>query len=335
MHHRKIGRRSFLATVFVAALITSGAAFAQTPAPDPLPSWNDGTAKQTITEFVRATSGMPPEQRIAVFDNDGTLWVEQPLYTQIKFAIDRVKALAPQHPKWKTEEPFKSILSGDRAAMAKFTLQDFEKVVAVTHSGMTVEEFEQIVKDWLATAKDARYHRPYTELVYQPMLEALAYLRQNGFKTYIVTGGGQEFVRAFAETVYGVPREQVIGSAGQTKFGYDKDGKAILTKLPKVLLIDDKAGKPEAINFIIGRQPVAAFGNSDGDRQMLEWTEAGSGRRLLVLVHHDDAEREYAYGAESKVGTFSDALTAEAKKKGWLVVSVKNDWKRVFPFDKP
>jgi hypothetical protein len=319
-----------------ALLLVCAQSFAQT---DPLPSWKDGAAKQAIVEFVRVSTDnsspkyIAPASRIAAFDNDGTLWVEQPIYTQVTFAFDRVAVLAPKHPEWKTTEPFKSILSGNRAAMAKFTLQDIEKVVAVTHSGMTVDAFQKIVKDWLTTAKHPRFKRPYTELIYQPMLELMKYLRENGYKTYIVTGGGQEFVRAFAEPVYGVPPEQVMGSAGKTKYGYGKDGKPQLVKTPEVLLIDDKAGKPEGINFIIGRRPYAAFGNSTGDQQMLEWTQAGDGAHLLMLVHHDDASREFAYGSNSKVGTFSDALMAEAKSKGWLVISMKNDWKRIFAFE--
>jgi haloacid dehalogenase-like hydrolase len=329
MRHRTIH-----GMVLLAALLAFGQAHAQT---DPLPSWNDGPAKQAIVDFVRVTTDkagpkfVPPEARIATFDNDGTLWVEQPIYTQVTFAIDRVVALAPRHPEWKEQEPFKSILSRNRAAMAKFTLQDIEKIIAVTHSGMTVEAFAGIAKEWVAGAKHPRFKRPYTELVYQPMLEVMQYLRENGYRTYIVTGGGQEFV--FAEPVYGVPPEQVIGSAGQTKYGYGKDGNSTLVKLPKVLLIDDKAGKPEAINFIIGRRPYAAFGNSTGDQQMLEWTQAGDGARLMVLVHHDDATREYAYGPTSKIGSFPDSLMAEAKKRGWVVISMKNDWKRIFAFE--
>jgi len=314
--------------------------FAQPVQADPLPSWNDTAAKQAIVEFVRTTTDkaspqfVPPEARIATFDNDGTLWVEQPMYTQVTFALDRIAALAPKHPKWKEQEPFKAILSRDREAMAKFTLQDIEKILAVTHSGMTVEAFQGIVKDWLAEAQHPRFKRPYTECVYQPMLEVLQYLRANGYKTYIVTGGGQEFVRTFAGHVYGVPPEQVVGSAGKVKYEYGKDGKPMLMKLPEVLFIDDKTGKPEGINLIIGSRPYAAFGNSTGDQQMLEWTQTGDGTRLMLLVHHDDAEREYAYGAQSKIGTFSDALMAEAKKRGWTVVSMKNDWKRIFPSGK-
>jgi phosphoserine phosphatase len=330
-------RPGHVRTLVLCALLLAGSdAHAQT---DPLPSWNEGPTKQAIVEFVKATTDqaspkfVPPEARIATFDNDGTLWVEQPIYTQVTFAIDRVVALAPKHPEWKEQEPFKAILGRDREAMAKFTLQDIEKIVAVTHSGMTVEAFAGIVKEWVAGAKHPRFKRPYTELVYQPMLEVMKYLRANGYRTYIVTGGGQEFVRAIAESVYGVPPEQVIGTAGQTKYGYGKDGKPTLVNVPKVLLIDDKAGKPEAINFFIGRRPYAAFGNSTGDQQMLEWTQGGDGARLMVLVHHDDATREYAYGPTSKIGSFPDALMAEAKKRGWVVISMKNDWKRIFAFE--
>jgi len=306
---------------------------------DPLPSWNDGPAKKSILDFVRSSTDkanplyVPESHRITTFDQDGTLWVEQPLYSQVLFAFDRVKALAPKHPEWKDKEPFKTILTGDRDALAKLSIQDFELVVAETHTGMTIEEFHTVVKDWLATAKHPHFKRPYTECIYQPMLEVMKYLRANGFKTYIVTGGGQEFVRVYAEAVYGVPPEQVIGSAGQTKYEI-RDGKSVLVKLPKVLLIDDKGGKPEGINLVIGRRPVAAFGNSDGDREMLEYTQSGGNGRLMMLVHHDDAEREFAYGAKSKIGTFSDGLMAESKKRGWNVISMKNDWKRIFAFEK-
>lgn len=305
---------------------------------DPLPSWNDGAAKKAILEFVRTATDkaspqhVPPAERVATFDQDGTLWVEQPIYTQVMFALDRVKALAPKHPEWKDKEPFKTLLAGGHEALAKFTIQDFEAVIAETHSGMTVDEFHALVKDWLAAARHPRFKRPYTELVYQPMLEVMRHLRANGFKTYIVTGGGQEFVRVYAEAVYGVPPEQVIGSAGQTKYEV-RDGRSVLVKLPRVLLIDDKGGKPEGINFVIGRRPVAAFGNSDGDREMLEYTQVGGGR-LMMLVHHDDARREFAYGPKSKIGTFSDDLMAEAGKRGWTVISMKNDWKRPFSFEK-
>jgi phosphoglycolate phosphatase-like HAD superfamily hydrolase len=320
----------------IAALPTLGALAA-----DPLPSWNDGAAKQGIVTLVQGTTDeksptfVPEAERIATFDNDGTLWVEQPMYTQVVFAFDRVKALAPSHPQWKTTEPFRSVLLDDREKMARFSIPDFDKVFAETHGGITVEAFEALAKEWLATARHPRYKRPYTELVYQPMLEVLRYLRANGFKTYIVTGGGQDFVRVFADAVYGVPPEQVVGSAGKAKFEYDKDGKPELIKLPSALFIDDHGGKPEGINLMIGRRPRAAFGNSTGDQQMLEWTQAGGGQRLMMLVHHDDAQREYAYGAKSIIGKFSDELMAEAKKRGWLVISMKNDWNRMFPFDPP
>jgi phosphoglycolate phosphatase-like HAD superfamily hydrolase len=327
-----------ISAALIVALGTAAASAVR--AQDLLPSWNDTASRKAIIEFVgRITNeGSPdfvkPEERIATFDNDGTLWVEQPIYTQVAFAIDEVLALAPKHPEWREREPFKSILTHDRAAMLKFSIQDFEKVVAVTHSGMTVQQFQETVKKWLAEAKHPRFKRPYTECVYQPMLELMQYLRNNGFKTYIVTGGGQEFVRTFAEQVYGVPPEQVVGSMGKVKYQYDKDGNPELIKLPEVLLIDDKTGKPEGINMVIGRRPQAAFGNSTGDQQMLEYTGAGTGARLMMLVHHDDAEREYAYGAESKIGTFSDALMDEAKKKGWIVISMKDDWNTIFPSPK-
>lgn len=306
-------------------------------AQDPLPSWNDTAARKAIVEFVERTTkqGSPDfvkqEDRIATFDNDGTLWVEQPIYTQMTFAVDEVGAAASQHPEWRETEPFKSILADDREAMLRFSVQDFEKVVAVTHSGMAVPQFQQIVKKWLVEAKHPRFKRPYTECVYQPMIELMQYLRNNGFKTYIVTGGGQEFVRAFAGQTYGVPPEQVVGSMAKVKYQYDTEGNPELIKLPEVLLVDDKTGKPEGINMIIGRRPQAAFGNSTGDQQMLEYTGAGDGATLKMLVHHDDAKREYAYGAESKIGTFSDALMNEAKKKNWVVISMKDDWKTIFP----
>src|SRR6266567_1464014 len=298
---------------------------------DPLPSWNDGPAKQAILELVRVTTDkaspkfVEPEARIAVFDQDGTTWVEQPMYTQVMFALHRVGVLAEKDPKLKEVEPFKTVLSGDRAAMAKLTMQDLEKILAVTHTGMTVEVFQTIVQDWIAKAKHPRFQRPFTELVYQPMLEVMQHMRASGYKTYFVTGGGQDFVRVYAEKVYGVPPEQVVGTAADTKFGYDKSGKAILTKVPKLLLLDDKLGKPVGIHLMIGRRPVATFGNSAGDQQMLEYTQAGDGARLMVLVHHDDDKREYAYGAKSKVGTFPDSLMAEAQKRGWIVISMKND----------
>jgi len=327
--------RVFVLIVLVATTLIARAARAQ----DPLPSWNDTAAKKAIVDFVAKVTkeGSPdfvkPEDRIATFDNDGTMWVEQPIYTQVEFAMQRVPAAVKEHPELADNEVFKAILSRDREAIAKFTLGDIEKIVAVTHSGMTVEQFKQIVKDWLDRAEQPRFKKPYTQCIYQPMLELMQYLRASGFKTYIVTGGGQDFVRAFAQKTYGVPGDQVIGTAGKVKYQY-KDGKAELIKLPEVLLIDDKTGKPEGINLVIGQRPIAAFGNSTGDQQMLEYTGAGSGARLMMLVHHDDAVREYAYGQDSKIGTFSNALMDEAKSKGWTVISMKDDWKTIFPWEK-
>jgi hypothetical protein len=326
--------------LIIAAALVCVLAFATTiaQAADPLPSWNDGAAKQSIVKFVeRVTKAglpdfMPPSERIATFDNDGTLWAEQPMYFQFLFALDRVKALAPQHPEWKDKEPFASLLKGDvRGALAGGERAMLE-IVMTTHAGMITEEFEKIVKGWLATARHPKFKRSYTECVYQPMLELLAYLRANGFKTFIVSGGGIEFMRPWTEKVYGIPPEQVIGSSIKTKFEM-RDGKPVLVRLPEINFIDDKAGKPVGINEHIGRRPIAAFGNSDGDQQMLEWTQAGPGTRLMMLVHHDDAVREFAYGAESKIGTFSDALMAEAKRNGWTVISMKNDWKRIFAWE--
>ena len=326
-------RDKFVLLAIVIAGLTT--AYAQ----DPLSSWNDGPTKQAIVAFVEKVTKdgspdfVPTEERIATFDNDGTLWCEQPMYFQMLFALDRMKALAPQHPEWKTKEPFASLLKGDlKGALAGGERAMLEIIVA-THAGMTTAEFEQIVKDWIATAKHPKFKRPYTECVYQPMVELLAYLRANGFKTFIVSGGGIEFMRPWTEKVYGIPPEQVVGSSIKTKFEM-RDGKPVLMRLPEMNFIDDKTGKPVGINSHIGRRPIAAFGNSDGDQQMLEWTQAGSGARLMMLVHHDDAVREFAYGAESKIGTFSDALMAEAKKNAWTVISMKDDWKRIFPFEK-
>ncbi|PYK85436.1 MAG: haloacid dehalogenase, partial [Verrucomicrobia bacterium] len=307
-------------------------------AQEPLPSWNDGPTKQSITDFVAKVTKegspdfVPVAERIATFDNDGTLWCEQPMYFQLFFALDRVKTLAPQHPEWKTKEPFASLLKGDvKGALAGGEHAILEIIVA-THAGMTTAEFEKIVADWIATAKHPKFKRPYTECIYQPMVELLAYLRANGFKTFIVSGGGIEFMRPWTEKVYGIPPEQVVGSSIKTKYEM-RDGKPVLMRLPEMNFIDDKAGKPVGINSHIGRRPIAAFGNSDGDQQMLEWTQAGSGARLMMLVHHDDAAREFAYGAESKIGTFSDALMVEAKKDGWTVISMKDDWKTIFAFE--
>jgi phosphoglycolate phosphatase-like HAD superfamily hydrolase len=309
-----------------------------------LPSWNEGPAKQAILDFVRATidrsspSYVLPEDRIAVFDQDGTLWVEQPMYTQVVYCLERVPAVVAKRPELRNVEPFKTVLSGNREAMAKLPMRDLEKILAATLTGMTVEEFNAEARKWIETAKHPRWNRLYTELIYQPMLDVLHYLRDNAYKTYIVTGGGQDFVRVYAEKVYGIPPEQVVGTAGGTRYGYGKEGKPFLTKEPKLLLNDNNAGKPEGIHLMIGRRPYAAFGNSTGDRQMLEWTGAGAGARLKMLVLHDDAAREYAYGPaqglpDSKVGTFTPALYEEAKKDGWTVISMKNDWRRIFAFE--
>jgi phosphoglycolate phosphatase-like HAD superfamily hydrolase len=308
-------------------------------AQDPLPSWNDGPAKQAIVNFVAkvtkegSSDFVPPAERVAAFDNDGTLWAEQPMYVQFLFALDRANKLAPQHLEWKDKEPFASLLKGDLKGALAGGERAMEEIVMATHAGMTTEEYERIVKDWIATAKHPRFKRPYTECVYQPMLELLAYLRAKGFKTFIVSGGSIEFMRPWTERVYGIPPEQVVGSSIKTKFEM-RDGKPALVRLPEINFIDDKENKPIGINEHIGRRPIAAFGNSDGDRQMLEWTGAGSGARLMMLVHHDDAVREFAYGAESGIGNFSDALMAEAKKNGWPVISMKDDWKTIFPPDK-
>ncbi|MGO9586405.1 MAG: HAD family hydrolase [Limisphaerales bacterium] len=322
--------------VVLAITLTS---FTIARAQDPLPSWNDGAAKKTIVAFVAkvTTAGspdfVPVPERIATFDNDGTLWCEQPLYFQLLFALDRVKALAPAHPEWQTNEPFASLLKGDVKAALAGGEPAIYKIAMATHAGMTTDEFTQTVKDWLATAKHPIYKRPYTECVYQPMIELMTYLRANGFKTFIVSGGGIEFMRPWTEQVYGIPPEQVVGSSGKLKYEM-RDGKPVLVKLPEINFVDDKDGKPIGIQEYIGRRPICAFGNSDGDQQMLEWTGAGSGARLMMLVHHDDAVREFKYGAESKIGTFSDALMAEAKEKQWTVISMKDDWKQIFAFEK-
>jgi phosphoserine phosphatase len=306
-------------------------------ADDPLPSWNAGPAKTAIVEFVAAVTGegtadfVPAEERIAVFDNDGTLWTEQPMYTQLAFALDRVKALAPQHPEWKTEQPFKAVLENDHKALAALGLEGAVKIVMATHAGTSTDEFAGIVRDWMQTARHPRFDRLYTDLAYQPMLELLAYLRANGFKTFIVSGGGIEFMRPWTEAVYGVPPEQVIGSAIKTKLEM-RDGKPVLVRLPEVAFIDDKAGKPVGINTHIGRRPIAAFGNSDGDLDMLQWTTSAPGRRLGLIVRHDDADREYAYDRDSHVGRLDRALDM-APAEGWIVASMKSDWKVVFSGD--
>jgi hypothetical protein len=328
-------RRPARHLVAAAAAAVAVASAARAHGADALPSWNEGAAKQAIVAFVGKVTRqggpdfVPPEERIATFDNDGCLWAEQPLYFQFLFAIDRVKALAPEHPEWKEKEPFASLLKGD----VKGAMAGGEKAVvgilAATHSGMTTEEFDRVAKDWLATAKHPKLGRRYTELVYQPMLELLAYLRANGFKTFIVSGGGIEFLRAFAERVYGIPPEQVVGSMGKLQLEL-RDGKPVLLKLPDVDFVDDKVGKPVGIQKFIGRRPIAAFGNSDGDLEMLQWTAAGSGPRFCLYVHHTDAEREWAYDRQSSIGRLDKGLD-EATARGWTVVDMKRDWKVVFP----
>jgi hypothetical protein len=303
---------------------------------DPLPSWNEGPGKQAVLEFLRTVMDksspnyVPPEQRIATFDNDGTLWAEQPIYFQGFFAFDRVKALAPQHPEWKERQPFKAALENDMKALAASGEKGLMEIVMTTHAGMTTGEFEKIVKDWFATAKHPRFNRPFTDLVYQPMLELLAYLRENSFKTYIVSGGGVEFMRPWTEKVYGIPPEQVVGSSIKMKFEM-KDGKPVLMRLPEIDFIDDGPGKPVGIQKFIGRRPIAAFGNSDGDHQMLQWTAAGESPRFMLLVHHTDGEREWAYDRQSPIGRLDKALD-EAQRRAWTVVDMKKDWKKVFPF---
>jgi phosphoglycolate phosphatase-like HAD superfamily hydrolase len=319
--------------VYIVGLLAAASAQAQT-----LPSWNAGPAKQAIAQFVAdvttpgAPTFVPAEERIAVFDNDGTLWAEQPLYFQVLFALDRVKVLAPQHPEWKDTEPFASLLKGDLQGVMAGGEHALLALIAATHAGMTSEEFDKIVKDWLATARHPTTGQPYTAMVYQPMLELLTYLRANGFKTFIVSGGGVEFMRAFAEQVYGIPPEHVIGSTGKQQFEL-RDGTPVLVKLPAVDFVDDKDGKPIGIQKFIGRRPIAAFGNSDGDLQMLQWTAAGPGRRFCLYVHHTDAAREWAYDRQSSIGRLDKGLD-EAKARGWTVVNMKDDWQRVFAFER-
>jgi phosphoserine phosphatase len=325
------GTQSLLA----AALAFAVASTTVSRADDPLPSWNDGPAKKSIVEFVTKVTKpgtpdfVPVAERIATFDNDGCLWAEQPMYFQALFIFDRIKALAPQHPEWKDKEPFASVLKGDVKAALSGGEHSLMEMAMATHAGMTTEEFETIVKDWLATARHPVTKRPYTELVYQPMLEVLAYLRANGFKTFIVSGGGIEFMRPWTEQVYGIPPEHVIGSSIKTKFEM-RNGTPVLVRLPELNFIDDKDGKPVGINQHIGRRPVAAFGNSDGDLQMLQWTAAGSGPRFCLYVHHTDAEREWAYDRMSSIGRLDKGLD-EAQAKGWAVVDMKQDWKVIYP----
>ncbi|WP_425475854.1 HAD family hydrolase [Mesorhizobium yinganensis] len=304
---------------------------------DPLPSWNDTAPKAAIVAFVKkvTTDGTPdfvPEpERVAVFDNDGTLWTEHPMYVQLAFALDRVKAEAPNHPEWKTTQPFKAVLEGDMKALAASGEKGLVELIMATHAGMSVDEFQKTVTDWITAARDPRFKKLYTELVYQPMLELLSYLRANGFKTFIVSGGGIEMMRPWTERVYGVPPEQVVGSSIKTQFEM-KDGAPMLFRLPQVNFIDDKAGKPVGINEHIGRRPIAAFGNSDGDLEMLQWTTLAPGARFGLIVHHTDAEREYAYDRDTEFGRLDKALDAAAVNH-WTVVDMKNDWKRIFPWN--
>ena len=332
--------RSIARCILLLVLLSSGLwslflgpALAQT---DPLPSWNDGAVKKSITDFVaRVTApGGPnfisPEQRIATFDNDGTLWCEQPIYFQFAFALDRIRSMAPQHPEWKTTQPFSGVLEKDMKALAASGDKGLLQIMAATHTGMTTEQFSKAVTEWTVTARHNRFNRPYIELVYQPMLELLAYLRANGFKTFVVSGGGIEFMRPWMEKVYGIPPEQVVGSSGVVKYELGSDGKPQLTKLAKFEFVDDGPGKPVGINRFIGRRPIFAFGNSDGDLQMLQWTTSGEGARFAGIVRHTDADREYAYDRQSKIGKLDKALD-EAVAKGWTVVDMKADWKTIFP----
>jgi phosphoglycolate phosphatase-like HAD superfamily hydrolase len=329
-------RRTAIMALFLAGAGCWGGAFAQAPAIDPLPSWNDGVTKTSILSFVARVTAeagpdyVKPAERIATFDNDGTLWAEQPIYFQIAFAIDRVKALAPQHPEWKDQQPFKAAIDGDLKLLAAIGEQGLLEIIEATHAGMTVEEFHKTVADWIATARHPRFNRPYVELVYQPMLELLAFLRAKDFKTFIVSGGGIEFMRPWTEKVYGIPPEQVVGSSGVTRFEMGADGKPVLLKETKVEFVDDGPGKAVGINRFIGRRPIFAFGNSDGDKEMLEWTAAGSGARFMGLVHHTDAVREWAYDRQSSVGRLDKALD-EATARGWTVADMKQDWRTIFP----
>jgi phosphoglycolate phosphatase-like HAD superfamily hydrolase len=331
-----MNRRKFLMGMGAAALGTTvRRGYAQA---DGLPSWNDGPVKRSILDFIARTTTaggvdfVPVPERIACFDNDGTLWTEQPIYVQIAFAVDRVKAMAPQHPEWRTLEPFRSVLADDRAALAALGEKGFIEIIAATHTGLTTDAFARAVVEWLATARHPRFQRLYTDLVYQPMLELLALLRAHQFKTFIVSGGGIEFMRPWTERVYGIPPEQVVGSSGVTRYRLRPDGSPELVKEAKVMFIDDGPGKPEGINQFIGRRPVFAFGNSDGDQQMLEWTAAGSGARFMGLVHHTDAVREYAYDRPSLVGQLDKAWD-EALRRHWTIVDMKRDWKVVYPFE--
>jgi phosphoglycolate phosphatase-like HAD superfamily hydrolase len=328
-------RSPWLTALLVVCMWSWQSASAQSSSIDPLPSWKNGAAKQAIVKFVERVTEedgpdfVPGAERIATFDNHGTLWAEQPIYFQFAFAFDRVKALAPQHPEWKETQPFKAILEGDLAALVASGQKGLLEIIAATHAGMTTDEFSAIVADWIATARHPRFDRPYTELIYQPMLELLAWLRERGFKTFIASGGVVEFMRVFAERVYGIPPEQVVGSSGVMQFEQQPDGGPVLLKDPKVEFVDDGPGKPVGINRFIGRRPVMAFGNSDGDLQMLQWTTAGDGPRFGLIVHHDDSKREWAYDRDSHIGRLGKALDA-APAWGWIVVSMKDDWRTIF-----
>lgn len=332
----RTSRIAALTLLLVSLLAAAPPARAQS---DPLPSWNDGAEKRAIVAFVNRVTKeggpdfVPVKDRIATFDNDGTLWSEQPLYFQFQFALDRVKALAPQHPEWRSRQPFKAVLDGDIKALAASGEKGLVELLMATHSGVTTDEFAATAADWLKTARHPRFKRPYTDLVYQPMLELLVYLRAKGFKTFIVSGGEVEFMRVFAERVYGIPPEQVVGMTFVTKFQAGADGRFALVREPKIEFIDDGPGKPVGINKFIGRRPVAAFGNSDGDLQMLQWTTAGTGPRLALIVRHTDAEREWAYDRQSHIGRLDKALD-EASARGWVVVDMKRSWKVIYPFQK-
>lgn len=324
-------RKLIIGFLFSAFIVASASCYAA----DPLPSWNKGTVKSSIIEFVKKVTQkgsihfVPVSERIAVFDNDGTLWAEQPMYFQLAFAIDRVKTLASGHPEWKEKEPFASVLKGDIKTALSGGEKALLELIVATHSGMTTEEFKKIVTNWITTAKHPKTGKLYTDMVYQPMLELLSYLRASGFKTFIVSGGGIEFMRPWTERVYGIPPEQVVGSSIKTTFEM-RNGNPVLVRLPELNFVDDKEGKPVGIQMQIGRRPVMAFGNSDGDLQMLQWTSAGSGIRFCMYVHHDDPIREWAYDRESSIGKLDKGLD-EAKAKGWTVASMKDDWNKIFP----
>lgn len=331
---------SFILPVFILFVLTVPVSADS----DPLPSWNDGQAKRAIISFVKETTNeagsgfVAPNNRVATFDQDGTLWVEHPVYTQVIYCLDRVREILKTRPELANTEPFRTVASGKREAIAHLSMEDLEKIFNAALSGMNVDEFAEQVKKWISDSRHIRWNRPYTQLVYQPMIEVIQYLKSNGYRTYIVTGSAQDFVREYSEQVYGIPPEQVIGTVQATKYGYDKSGKPTLIKEPKVLLQDDYAGKPEGIHLAIGQRPRASFGNSTGDRQMLEYTKAGTGKSLCMLVLHDDAAREYSYGPAqglpgTRIGAFSQELYDEAVKNDWIVISMKNDWKRVFPFE--